>query len=82
MILDNKEITDWLDEICKKEPFKSTTDISLVIRADDVLTIVPFAEPEKYKDKEIHFFVSSWVKESTAYAAKSVTKEVVENAKK
>lgn len=78
MITDDKEIAEWLDSICEEEPFKSTTDISLVFRADDVTDFAVIAEPEEFKGKTIHFFVSSWVDGyGKAFAAK--TKEEIKN---
>lgn len=79
MITDDKEIKEWLDSICEEEPFKSTTDISLVLPCDNKeQEIYNLGEPEVYKGKTIHFFASSWVGGyGKVFAAK--TKEEVKN---
>lgn len=71
MILDDKEVTDWLEEICKEEPFKSSKDLSIVLPGETGLPLHALGPSEKYKDKEVHFFESSWAKEPKIYAKKS-----------
>ena len=66
-MLEDKEITDWLEEVCKEEPYKSAKDLSIVMPVS-CGEIVVLKEPEKWKDKDVHFFGSSFVDEGKLFA--------------
>lgn len=72
-MLEDKEITDWLEEVCKEEPYKSAKDLSIVMPLS-CGEITVLKEPEMWKDKEVHFFGSSFVSEGKLFA-KDLTKE-------
>ena len=70
-MLEDKEVSDWLEEVCKEEPFKSATDLSIVMLLfGSDKEIVILGDSEKWKDKEVHFFGSSWVKEGKIFCNK------------
>ena len=50
-MLEDKEITDWLEEVCKEEPYKSATDLSIVMPMP-CGEIMVLKDPEKWKDKK------------------------------
>lgn len=62
-MLEDKEITDWLEEVCKEEPYKSAKDLSIVMPMSCGVIMA-----EKWKDKEVHFFGSSFVDEGKLFA--------------
>lgn len=66
-MLEDKEIIDWLEEVCKEEPYKSAKDLSIVMPMS-CGEIMVLKEPEKLKDKEVHFFGSSFVDEGKLFA--------------
>jgi len=66
-MLEDKEITDWLEEVCKEEPYKSAKDLSIVMPMS-CGEIMALKDPEKWKDKEVHFFGSSFVGEGKLFA--------------
>lgn len=66
-MLEDKEITDWLEEVCKEEPYKSAKDLSIVMPMS-CGEIMVLKEPEKWKDKVVHFFGSSFVDEGKLFA--------------
>lgn len=71
-MLENKEILDWLEEVCKEEPFKSAKDLSIVLSLfDSNRKMVALGNSEKWKNKEVHFFGSSWVKDGKLFCNKS-----------
>ena len=72
-MLEDKEVTDWLEEVCKEEPYKSAKDLSIVMPMS-CGEIVALKEPEKWKDKVIHFFGSSFVDEGKLFC-KDLLKE-------
>lgn len=67
-MLDDKEITDWLEEVCKEEPYKSAKDLSIVMPLSCGKMITVLKEPEMWKDKKVHFFGSSFVGEGKLFA--------------
>lgn len=86
-MLENKEVSDWLEEVCKEEPFKSATDLSIVMPLfGSDKEIVILGDSEKWKDKEVHFFGSSWVEEGEIFCnkpkAKSIEAELIFEASK
>lgn len=66
-MLEDKEIIEWLEEVCKEEPYKSAKDLSIVMPMS-CGEIIVLKEPEKWKDKEVHFFGSSFVDEGKLFA--------------
>lgn len=66
-MLEDKEITDWLEEVCKEEPYKSAKDLSIVMPLS-CGEIMVLKEPEMWKDKKVHFFGSSFVGEGKLFA--------------
>ena len=86
-MLEDKEVSDWLEEVCKEEPFKSATDLSIVMPLfGSDKEIVILGDSEKWKYKEVHFFGSSWVKEGEIFCnkpkAKSIEDELIFEASK
>ena len=86
-MLEDKEVSDWLEEVCKEEPFKSATDLSIVMPLfGSDKEIVILGDSEKWKDKEVHFFGSSWVKKGKLFCnkpkAKSIEAELIFEASK
>lgn len=68
MVLNDEEIVNWLEEVCKEEPFKSAKDLSIILPEEIGYPIRVLGPSEKWKDKEVHFFGSSWAKEPKIYA--------------
>ena len=68
MVLDDEEIVNWLEEVCKEEPFKSTKDLSIVLPEETGYPMRVLGPSEKWKDKEVHFFASSWLTEPKIFA--------------
>lgn len=66
-MLEDKEITDWLEEVCKEEPYKSAKDLSIVMPVS-CGEIMVLRNPEKWRDKKVHFFGSSFVDEGKLFA--------------
>ena len=67
-MLENKEILDWLEEVCKEEPFKSAKDLSIVLPDLTSYPLCMIGPSEEWNEKEIHFFASSWVTEPKMFA--------------
>lgn len=68
-MLEDREITDWLEEVCKEEPYKSAKDLSIVMPMS-CGEIMVLKEPEMWRDKTVHFFGSSFVDEGKLFCKK------------
>lgn len=70
-MLEDREITNWLEDVCKEEPYKSAKDLSIVMPLSyGDREVVVLSDPEKWRGKEVHFFGSSLVKEGMLFCKK------------
>jgi hypothetical protein len=67
-VLENKEVLDLLEQVCKEELFKSAKDLNIVLPDLTNYPICILGPSEEWNEKEIHFFASSWVTEPKIFS--------------
>ena len=74
MMLD-EALKNYIDELCETDKnFAEAKDLSFVIPSTHGHIMAPLYN---YKDKEIHFFESTWVKEPSVFCKKAEEQDLL-----